>query len=186
MGWRAAARRLFRSSHRRFSCTPQAPPNNLSHRAWALSAQQVPADAYAALALLQCHVLDEDRLLDEMEERLVDGGVVVDYHSCELFPERWFDLVIVLTAETNVLHERLTSRNYSAKKLAANMECEIFRVLLEEGGGARPWDAEEEDDVVTSIMLAVGADAAASGVEDTGLRLQRVVHGILRRTKHGM
>lgn len=77
-------------------------------------------------------MLDEDRLLDEMEERLVDGGVVVDYHSCELFPERWFDLVIVLTAETNVLHERLTSRNYSAKKLAANMECEIFRVLLEE------------------------------------------------------
>jgi adenylate kinase len=80
----------------------------------------------------ECHVLDEDRLLDEMEERLVDGGVVVDYHSCELFPERWFDLVIVLTAETNVLYERLTSRNYSAKKLAANMECEIFRVLLEE------------------------------------------------------
>jgi hypothetical protein len=34
-------------------------------------------------------------------------------------------------------------------------------------------------------MLVVGADTAAAGVEGMGLRLQRVVHGILQRTTHG-
>ena len=36
----------------------------------------------------QCQVLDEDRVLDAMEPDLGRGGFVVDYHACELFPER--------------------------------------------------------------------------------------------------
>ena len=48
---------------------------------------------------LDTHVIDEDKVLDHMEEKLgaSDGGIVADYHSCDLFPERWFDLVVVLT-----------------------------------------------------------------------------------------
>jgi adenylate kinase len=77
------------------------------------------------------HILDEDKLLDLMEPIVEKGGVVVDYHSCELFPERWFDLVIVLRTVTNVLYERLVERGYNQKKLNENMECEIMQVVLE-------------------------------------------------------
>ena len=66
---------------------------------------------------LDTHELDEDALLDEMEARLEAHGergeaCVVDYHSCELFPERWFDLVTALTLvdDTATLYERLAAR----------------------------------------------------------------------------
>jgi len=60
------------------------------------------------------------------------NGIVVDYHSCNLFPERWFDLVLVLRADTHVLYDRLVKRGYSEIKRNQNMECEIMRVLIEE------------------------------------------------------
>ena len=72
------------------------------------------------------------QLLDELEDELEGGGVVIDYHSAELFPERWFDLVLVLRAENSVLYDRLQSRGYSAKKLADNVEAEIMQVILDE------------------------------------------------------
>jgi adenylate kinase len=86
---------------------------------------------------LDTHILDEDKLLDIMETMMETAaeegmGVVVDYHSCELFPERWFDLVLVLRAKTEVLFDRLTSRGYSERKRSENMECEIMQVLLDE------------------------------------------------------
>jgi adenylate kinase len=48
-----------------------------------------------------------------------------------MFPERWFDLVLVLTAETHVLFDRLTQRGYSQRKIQENVECEIMRVIEE-------------------------------------------------------
>lgn len=56
------------------------------------------------------HILDEDKLLDEMEDMLQEGGKVVDFHTCEIFPERWFDLVLVLRADTHVLFDRMEKR----------------------------------------------------------------------------
>lgn len=79
-----------------------------------------------------CPVLDEDRLIDELEERVSEGGNVVDYHSCDLFPERWFDVVFVLRTETSFLYDRLQNRGYAGKKLEDNMQCEIFQMILEE------------------------------------------------------
>ena len=38
------------------------------------------------------------------------GGIIVDYHGADLFPERWFDLVIVLRSDNTVLYQRLESR----------------------------------------------------------------------------
>ena len=83
---------------------------------------------------MDTHVIDEDKVLDHMEERLgtEEGGVVVDYHSCDLFPERWFDLVVVLTCDNAVLYDRLQARGYSDKKIRGNVECEIFQTLVEE------------------------------------------------------
>lgn len=82
-------------------------------------------------------VLDEDKLLDHMEQMLADAaeegkGVVVDYHSCDFFPERWFDLILVLRAKTDVLYDRLVERGYNETKRNENMECEIMQVVLDE------------------------------------------------------
>lgn len=86
---------------------------------------------------LDSFLLDEDKLLDVMEPLIAsaakDGiGAVVDYHSCDFFPERWFDLILVLRAKTEVLYDRLTSRGYNERKRSENMECEIMQVVLDE------------------------------------------------------
>ena len=83
---------------------------------------------------MDSHVIDEDKVLDHMEDvcGTVGGGVVVDYHSCDLFPERWFDLVVVLTCDNSGLYTRLESRGYAEKKIRENVECEIFQTVLEE------------------------------------------------------
>jgi adenylate kinase len=38
------------------------------------------------------------------------GGNVVDFHGSEMFPERWFDLVIVLRTDISILFDRLKKR----------------------------------------------------------------------------
>ena len=84
---------------------------------------------------LDTHVINEDKVLDHMEEHGLGGdagGVVVDYHGCDLFPERWFDLVVVLTCDNTVLYDRLQARGYSESKIRGNVECEIFQTLVEE------------------------------------------------------
>lgn len=60
------------------------------------------------------------------------GGIIVDYHSAELFPERWFDIVFVLRTDNTILYDRLKERGYSGKKLEDNIDCEIFQTILEE------------------------------------------------------
>jgi adenylate kinase len=86
---------------------------------------------------LDTNILDEDKLLDILEpifdEAAAEGqGVVADFHVCEIFPERWFDLVLVLRSSTDVLYDRLTKRGYTGKKRDDNMESEIMQVILEE------------------------------------------------------
>jgi adenylate kinase len=86
---------------------------------------------------LDTNVLDEDKLLDVMEtifeQAQEDGvGIVADFHVCEIFPERWFDLVLVLRSSTNTLFDRLTTRGYNEKKRSENMEAEIMQIILEE------------------------------------------------------
>ncbi|KAL3994101.1 hypothetical protein ACH3XW_20360 [Acanthocheilonema viteae] len=80
------------------------------------------------------HVLDEDKFLDHIEDRMNSdsGGYIVDYHGCDLFPERWFDFIFVLRCNNTILYDRLSARGYSSKKIVENIECEIFGLLLEE------------------------------------------------------
>ena len=80
---------------------------------------------------------DEDRLLDHLEPLVGgQGNVVLDYHSSEMFPERWAGgpqgTVIVLSATTEVLYDRLQLRGYSARKVEENMDAEMHRVCEEE------------------------------------------------------
>ena len=79
-----------------------------------------------------CFVLDEDKVCDEMEDLMAEGGKVVDFHTCDFFPERWFDLVVVLRVDNTTLFDRLQKRGYSDKKVAENVECEIMEVVVQE------------------------------------------------------
>ncbi|CAI5700477.1 hypothetical protein KXD40_007878 [Peronospora effusa] len=79
-----------------------------------------------------CFVLDEDKVCDEMEDLMAEGGKLVDFHTCDFFPERWFDLVVVLRVDNTTLFDRLQKRGYSDKKIAENVECEIMEVVLQE------------------------------------------------------
>lgn len=78
------------------------------------------------------YILDEEKLLDYLEPIMSEGGNVVDFHSNELFPERWFELILVLRTDTRVLYDRLVERGYNDKKRDENIECEIMQVVLEE------------------------------------------------------
>lgn len=81
-----------------------------------------------------CAVLDEDRVVDELDEKLSQqaGGNLVEYHGCDFFPKRWFDVVFVLRTDNTLLYDRLRARGYTGKKLEENVQCEIFQTILDE------------------------------------------------------
>ena len=60
------------------------------------------------------------------------GGIILEFHSCDFFPERWFDLVVLLRASNTQLFDRLQGRGYAQKKIDENIECEIFGELKDE------------------------------------------------------
>ena len=56
---------------------------------------------------------DEDELRQAKEQGEDDdarGGLVLDWHTCDVWPERWADLVVVLRCDHSVLWERLEKR----------------------------------------------------------------------------
>ncbi|EFX01114.1 hemoglobin and proliferation regulated protein [Grosmannia clavigera kw1407] len=90
----------------------------------------------------QSWLVDEDRLLDALEADDVPhgrgAGVLLDWHACDLFPTGWIDLVVVLTADTTSLYDRLAERKYPEKKMQENIDAEIMQVLLQEAHEAFP------------------------------------------------
>lgn len=80
----------------------------------------------------QCYITNEDKICDALEDIMSKGNNIVDFHSCDFFPERWFDLVIVLRTDNSILYPRLENRNYSSQKISENIEAEIMRVVLDE------------------------------------------------------
>ncbi|KAF8544901.1 AAA domain-containing protein [Trichophaea hybrida] len=81
---------------------------------------------------LKTWIVDEDKLLDEIEPQLEEGGNIIDWHVCEIFSERLIDLVVVLRVDPQLLYDRLKARNYPEKKLQENLDSEIMLVILEE------------------------------------------------------
>ncbi|KAJ9506654.1 AAA domain-containing protein [Haematococcus lacustris] len=80
----------------------------------------------------QCYLLDEDKVCDALEDLASEGGCIVDHHGCDFFPERWFDLVVVLQTDNTLLYDRLAARGYGPSKVQENVQCEIMMVVLEE------------------------------------------------------
>ena len=99
--------------------------------------------------------------MDEIEEQVKEGGNIIDWHACDLFPKSWIDLVVVLRVDSATLYDRLKARyvahapflcshsylqrsekkntnvclpvsNYPELKLQENMDSEIMQVLLDE------------------------------------------------------
>lgn len=61
--------------------------------------------------------LDEDQERDQVqgqdpeeEFREDRGGLLLDWHTCDAWPERWVDLVVVLRCDHQVLWSRLEKR----------------------------------------------------------------------------
>eukprot|EP00730_Choanoeca_flexa_P000614 TRINITY_DN10269_c0_g2_i2.p1 TRINITY_DN10269_c0_g2~~TRINITY_DN10269_c0_g2_i2.p1 ORF type:complete len:189 (+),score=27.73 TRINITY_DN10269_c0_g2_i2:321-887(+) len=84
----------------------------------------------------QTSVIDEDKVIDELDDandiNIMQGGHIVDYHGCDFFPERYFQLVLVLRAENSVLWDRLAARGYHLEKIQENVQAEIMQVVLDE------------------------------------------------------
>lgn len=85
---------------------------------------------------LDTHVVDEDKLLDDFEQKLRAGGAIVDWHCCDIFPERLIDLVVVLRTDNSVLYDRLKKRNYKDNKIQENLDCEIMDVIQQDASDA--------------------------------------------------
>lgn len=81
-------------------------------------------------------IVDEDKLLDYMEEALGPGGRIIDWHVCDIFPERLIDLVVVLTVENSHLYDRLVARGYKKNKIDENIDAEIMQVVLGDARGS--------------------------------------------------
>ena len=72
------------------------------------------------------------QLLDSLEDEVPQGGFIIDWHACDLFPRRWVDLVVVLRTDSTILYDRLKVRNYPNAKIQENLDSEIMEVLLAE------------------------------------------------------
>ncbi|KAL1886067.1 factor activating pos9 [Ceratocystis pirilliformis] len=81
---------------------------------------------------LSCYIVDDDKLLDAIEDEVANGGYIIDWHACDLFPESWIDLVVVLRAQSETLYDRLEARNYAEAKLQENLDSELMDVLITE------------------------------------------------------
>lgn len=152
-------------------------------------------------ATYQSWLVDEDKLLDELEPDMTSprGGCVVDWHACDLFPASWVDLVIVLTADTESLYDRLAlryvatargreevapspamisawadvGRNYPEAKMQENIDAEIMQVLLTEAHEAY------EPEIVVEL--------ASNTPDDMEANVDRIVAWVTQwRKDHGV
>lgn len=113
----------------------------------------------------QCHVLDEDAVVNELKSRFLPSGkepslsstgVILEYHSCDFIPCEWIDVVYVLRTDNSVLYDRLEERGYQDKKLQENLSCEIFQTILDEAketfDNVIELKSDNKDDQVNNIQ----------------------------------
>jgi len=105
---------------------------------------------------------DVDMVCDELEPLMSQkGGIILEFHSCDFFPERWFQLVVLLRCNNTELYDRLQARGYSEKKITENIECEILDVLKDEVENSYQQDivvelkSEKVDDMEANIEVIV-------------------------------
>lgn len=109
----------------------------------------------------KCHIVDEDKIMDAIEEDLEKGGLIIDWHVCDIFPERLVDLVVVLRTDNTILYDRLAKRQYSQAKIEENIDAEIMQVILDEAREA----------YVPEIVIELRSDT----VEEMESNVERIV-----------
>jgi adenylate kinase len=107
------------------------------------------------------NIVDEDKLLDAIEDDLEKGGLIIDWHVCDIFPERLVDLVVVLRSDNTSLYDRLAKRQYSQSKIEENIDAEIMQVILDEA----------RDAYVPEIVVELQSNT----VEDMDSNIERIV-----------
>ena len=70
----------------------------------------VDEDKVLSLSLVPNSELITAKLLDSIEDEVKQGGYLVDWHACDLFPKSWIDLVVVLRVDSTLLFDRLKAR----------------------------------------------------------------------------
>lgn len=116
-------------------------------------------DAYAGYdEERKSHIVDDDKLMDAIEEDLEKGGWIIDWHVCDIFPERLIDLVVVLRTDNTVLYDRLKKRDYAENKIEENIDAEIMQVILDEA-------REAYDSEIVIELFSNDVDEMESNVE---------------------
>lgn len=82
--------------------------------------------------IFNCPILDEEKLLNGIQYEIKCGRNIVDYHSCALFPNSWFDLVLVLRADPDILFDRLKHKGYTDKMVENVIRMEKKNLVLAE------------------------------------------------------
>lgn len=117
-----------------------------------------------------CFILDEDKLCDALEDGMSAGGKVLDHHSCDFYPERWFDVVVCLQTDNTVLYDRLAARGYSQKKITENVDCEIMQEVVQDV-------REFYQDEVTLVLQSDTEEQQQRNVETILQRIQQWTAG---------
>ncbi|AET39744.1 nucleoside-triphosphatase Ecym_4725 [Eremothecium cymbalariae DBVPG len=104
------------------------------------------------------HIVDEDKLLDELEPLLRKGGAIIDWHVNDVFPERLIDLVVVLRCDNSTLYDRLHKRGYHDAKIEENIDAEIMGVVLQDA----------MDSYVHDIVVELQSNTANQMEENVG------------------
>ncbi|KAJ1904975.1 factor activating pos9 [Tieghemiomyces parasiticus] len=112
------------------------------------------------------YILDEDKLLDALEIIVAPGGKIIDFHTCEIFPERWFDLVLVLGTDNTTLYDRLAERGYSQRKIQENVECEIMQVVQQAAGESYQPEIVVNLESTTPEQMEQNLDRLAQWLDD--------------------
>ena len=62
---------------------------------------------------------DEDKVEEFMRQNfdVAAGGLLFDFHTPDIFPAEWVDLVIIMRSDNTVLYDRLKQRGYAEHKI---------------------------------------------------------------------
>ncbi|KAF8818523.1 TAF9 Rna polymerase II, TATA box binding protein (TBP)-associated factor isoform 2 family protein [Cardiosporidium cionae] len=103
---------------------------------------------------MNCSIFDEDLVTDYLEDFLIPGNVIVDFHGCDFLDPLLFDAAFILRTENGILYKRLEQRSYSVEKIQQNIECEIFQVILDEAFETFPEDKifELQNDTIEQLQ----------------------------------
>ena len=78
------------------------------YQSWIVDEDKVSIPSFCKYPWSHAYVLPQ--LLDAIEDEVKTGGCLIDWHACEVFPESWIDLVVVLRVDSSTLYDRLKAR----------------------------------------------------------------------------